>query len=302
MQTELPDLEDRLIHGFLPLQHLFPERIFDAPLNEPAIVGVSLGMSIAGMRPIFEMQFSGFVQSALHQIQEFGRSPQRHHRMLRLPGVCRLPFGHGDRIEHHNECEIAEFSRIHGIVVACPSTPQDFYDMLFAATASDRFVAFFEHLDLYRMISLREKIVRRAPRQAIEKFGIRVARKGEDITIASYGRMLHESLAASSLLARDGISCEVLDLRIIAPLDEATLLDSVRKTGRFLVVQEECSHGFGGHLVALIANEALEYIRAPQIPLLGTPCSFAPPPRFWEFHVPRQRLIVERVERLIREQ
>ncbi|GEM_PF-75082 len=302
VQQYIPHMQDHVIHGFLPLKHLFPERIFDAPLNEAAIIGVSLGMSIAGMRPIFEMQFSGFVRSALHHAQEYGRLPYRHNNIMRLPGVCRLPFGHGDRIEYHNECEIAEFAQIHGIVIACPSTPQDFYDMLFAATMSNRMTAFFEHLDLYRMISLRQEITRLKPVRAIEDFGIRIAREGEDITIASYGRMLHECLAASADLAAQNISAEVLDLRILMPLDKAALLDSVRKTGRLLVVQEECAHGFGAHLIASVADEALEYIRAPRIPLLSSPCGFAPPPRFWEFHVPSKDSIVEQVRELIQEE
>ena len=299
VQQYIPDMQDRVIHGFLPLKHLFPERIIDAPLNEAAIAGVCLGMSIAGMRPIFEMQFSGFVRSALHHIQEYGRLPQRHRNMIQLHGICRLPFGHGDRIEYHNECEIGEFARMHGIIVACPSTPQDFYDMFLAATRSNQFVAFFEHLDLYRQISLRQNITRRAPVRSIEDFGIRIAREGTDLTIASYGRMLHESLGAANDLAESGISVEVLDLRIIAPLDKEALLNSVRKTGRFLVVQEECVHGFGAYLVSIIADEALEYIRAPRIPVLSTPCRFAPPPRFWEFHVPLRSRIAERVKELI---
>ena len=152
------------------------------------------------------------------------------------------------------------------------------------------------------MIALRQDITRRKPVRAIEDFGIRVARIGEDITIASYGRMLHECLAAADDLAVMNISAEVLDLRILVPLDKTALLDSVRKTGRFLVVQEECAHGFGGHLVALVADEALEYIRAPRIPLLSSPCSFAPPPRFWEFHVPSKDTIVEQVRELVREE
>ena len=299
VQEFIPNMNDRVIHGFLPLKHLFPDRIIDAPLNEAAIVGVCLGMSIAGMRPIFEMQFSGFVQSALHHIQEYGRFPQRHRAMIQVPGVCRLPFGHGDRIEYHNECEIGEFAHIHGIVIACPSTPQDFYDMFYAATKSNKLVAFFEHLDLYRMIALRQEITRRVPEQSLEEFGIRVAREGTDLTIASYGRMLHESLRAANELAAVDISVEVLDMRIIEPLDTRMLLDSVRKTGRFLVVQEECVHGFGAYLVSIIADEALEYIRASRIPVLSTPCRFAPPPRFWEFHVPPHSVIVERVKELV---
>ena len=171
--------------------------------------------------------------------------------------------------------------------------------MMFAATRSEKFVAFFEHLDLYRQISLREQITRRAPVQSLEEFGVRVAREGTDLTIASYGRMLHESCAAADDLAKSGISVEVLDLQIIAPLDKETLLNSVRKTGRFLVVQEECVHGLGAYLVSIVADEALEYIRAPRIPTLSTPCRFAPPPRFWEFHVPIHSLIAERIKELM---
>ena len=108
--------------------------------------------------------------------------------------------------------------------------------------------------------------------------------------------------ASAGSLADIGISAEILDMRILAPLDKTTLLNSVRKTGRFMVVQEECMHGFGAHLIAMVADEVLEYIRAPRIPLLGTPCKFAPPPRFWEFHVPSRQHIEECVKTLIKEE
>jgi len=301
VQTYLPHLQDRILHFFLPLKRVFPDRIFDAPLNEPAIAGVALGLSIAGMHPIFEMQFSGFMQSALHHIQEFSRMSSRHRDKLPLAGICRLPFGHGDRIEYHNGCEIGQLAAIPGMVVACPSTPQDFYDMFFAATMSDRFVAFFENLDLYRHI-VRQDVMRRMPTKSIEEFGTRIARVGTDITIASYGRMLHECLSAADDLAKNGISAEVLDLRIVVPLDAQILLESVKKTGRFLAVQEECAHGFGAYLVSIIADEVLEYIRASRIPVLSTPCSFPPPPRFWEFHVPSRSLITERAKQLVEDE
>lgn len=302
VQTHFSHFSKDVLHWFLPQKRIFPNRIVDAPLNEAAIAGVCLGLSINGMHPIFEMQFSGFVKSALHQVEEYGRYAERYSDCLRPSGILRLPFGHSDSIEYHNECQLDAFTSMHGVVIACPSTPQDFYDMFRAASEANSLVAFFEHLSLYRAINIREDITRRPPTLAIEKFGIRVARLGDDITIASCGRMLHESLAAASLLQdQHGISAEVLDIRILAPLDKKTLLQSVRKTGRFLVVQEECAHGFGAHLVATVADEALEHIQARRIPILGTPCAFAPPPRFWEFHVPTTSLITAQVQALVQE-
>ena len=295
-------LSEDVLYGFLPQKCIFPDRIVDALLNEAAIAGISLGLSIRGMHPIFEMQFSGFVKSALHQVEEYGRYAERYSNRVRPSGILRLPFGHSDSIEYHNECQFNAFTSMHGVVIACPSTPQDFYDMFRAAAEADCLVAFFEHLSLYRALDIRESITRRAPLCAIEDFGIRVARQGSDVTIASCGRMLHESLAAAALLEdQHGISAEVLDVRILAPLDKKTLLNSVRKTGRFLVVQEECAHGFGAYLVATVADEALEHIQARRIPILGTPCAFAPPPRFWHFHVPNTSLITAQVQALVQE-
>ncbi len=302
IHDQFPHLTEDVIHGFLPLKRVFPDRIIDALLNEAAIAGVCLGLSIRDMHPIFEMQFSGFVKSALHQIEEYSRYADRYTDRIHPSGVLRLPFGHGDRIEYHNECQFGAFTGMHGMVIACPSTPQDFYDMFRAATCSNHFIAFFEHLTLYRTVEIRQNITRRAPSLVIEAFGIRTAREGSDITIASCGRMLHECLAVASLLWEEHkISAEVLDVRILAPLDRETLLESVRKTGRFLVVQEECNHGFGTHLVATVADEVLEYIRARRIPILGTPCAFAPPPRFWEFHVPNTSFITAQIQALMQE-
>lgn len=302
VRAQFPHLNQEVIHGFLPQKHVFLDRIVDGLLNEAAIAGVCLGLSINGMHPIFEMQFSGFVKSALHQIEEYGRYAERYSDRLRPSGVLRLPFGHSDSIEYHNECQFDAFTSMHGVVIACPSTPQDFYDMFRAASEANSLVAFFEHLSLHRAINIREDITRRSPTLAIEEFGIRVARMGDDITIASCGRMLHESLAAAALLQdQHRISAEVLDVRILAPLDKKTLLQSVRKTGRFLVVQEECHHGFGAYLVATVADEALEHVQARRIPILGTPCAFAPPPRFWEFHVPSISLIAAQVQALVQE-
>ena len=142
-------------------------------------------------------------------------------------------------MEHHRESEIAFFLNSVGLIVVCPSTVQDFYDMFWASVASNKPVLFFEDKNLYRRQDIKDNLIRRTLVKPIEEFGIRVVQEGSRVTVCSYGRLVYSVIEAAKIVKKDGISVEILDLRVICPLDKKTLISSVKKTGRLVVVHEE---------------------------------------------------------------
>src|SRR3990170_6207910 len=190
----LPELLERVLIGYLPIKEKFPHNVYDTPLDESGIVATGLGLSLGGMRPVMELQFDGFNGIAFHQIEEFVRMSQRLGWRIPIPGVVRFPCGVTKAIEYHQTTSLSRFQNLPGVIMAIPSTVQDFYDMLRAAIASDRAVLFFEHLGLLK--TLRETLVRRHPRQAIETYGIRTVEEGTDVTVTAYGKLVHTAVEA----------------------------------------------------------------------------------------------------------
>ncbi len=238
------------------------ERVVDTPLAELGIVGSSVGLAIAGFRPVCEIQFSGFMGSIMDQvISHLGRMRNRSRGRYPLPMVIRAPMGgliHAP--EHHSESPEAYFAHTPGIKVVMPSTAEDAKGLMMAAIQDPDPVIFFEPKRLYRLI--RGEVPTAPYTTPIGK--LRVARVGGDLTIISWGAMVHTSLKAAEELEKDGRSVEVLDLRTITPLDIEGVLSSVRKTGRAIIAHEAPNSGsWAAEVGSLIHERAFESLKAP---------------------------------------
>lgn len=245
------------------------ERVVDTPLSENGIVGTSVGLALNGMKPVAEIQFSGFVYSAYDEIMShISRYRQRTLGRFHLPLVIRLPFGGGVKaLEHHNESYETIFIHEPGLKVVCPATPKDTKGLLISSIRDPDPVIFFEHKRLYR--AFREEVPDGEHTVPIGK--ARVAQPGKDLTIVTWGAMVNVSLeAARRLREKDGIDAEVIDLRTLKPLDREAVLGSVKKTGRLVVVEE--AHkilGFGDHISALANEKAILSLRGPIVRVAG---------------------------------
>ena len=243
-------------------------RCFDTPLAESTVVGSALGMAVAGLRPVVEIQFSGFIWPAFNQIvNHVSRIRTRTQGAFTAPLVVRMPYGGGvHAAEHHSESMEAILAHVPGIKVVIPSTPHDAKGLLIAAIRDPDPVIFMEPKRVYH-----------APRQEIPAgdFVIplgsaRVAVSGSDVTIVSYGAQMKEAIAAARQL-RDEASVEVIDLRTIYPPDLRPVVESVRKTGRLLVVHEgPRSCGVGAELAAAVTEQAFLHLEAPPARLTGS--------------------------------
>jgi pyruvate dehydrogenase E1 component beta subunit len=238
------------------------ERVFDSPLAESAIVGSAVGMAAAGLRPIVEMQFSGFVYPAFNQIiSHAARMRNRSRGRYQTPIVIRMPYGGGiNALEHHSESMEALFAHIPGLKVVIPSTPHDAKGLLISAIESNDTVIFMEPKRIYRAIK------QEVPE---EKFSIPLGKaavlsQGTDITIVSYGAMIREVQKAMIKAKEKGISVELIDLRSIYPIDRETIAESVKKTGRIITVTESPrSFGVASEITQIVNEEAFLYLEAP---------------------------------------
>ncbi|MBN1879056.1 alpha-ketoacid dehydrogenase subunit beta [bacterium] len=238
------------------------ERVMDTPLAESGIIGISIGLAVAGYRPIPEIQFMGFVYPAINQIfAHVARFRHRSRGRYPMPMVIRMPYGGGIHApEHHSESYESMLANTPGLTVVIPSTPYDAKGLLMSAIRSDDPVIFMEPKRIYR--AFREDVPMEAYEVPIGKAAVR--REGDKVTLISYGAMMRPTMDAAESLARDGISAEVIDLRTIAPVDLDTILMSVEKTGRAVIIHEAPGRsGFGAELSALIAERALLHLLAP---------------------------------------
>lgn len=231
-------------------------RVVDTPVAESGIVGVAFGLAVAGMRPVAELQFMGFSYPALDQvISHVGRIRNRSQHRFTAPMVVRIPYGGGiGAAEHHSESAEALYAHTPGIKVVVPSTPYDAKGMLLAAIADPDPVVFCEPIRLYR--SVKEEVPEGWYEVPIGE--ARLERRGTDITLISWGAMLTETRAAASKLEEDGVSVEVIDLRSLVPFDADSVVASVTKTGRVVVVHEAPrTAGFGSEVIATISERCL---------------------------------------------
>jgi pyruvate dehydrogenase E1 component beta subunit len=239
-------------------------RVFDCPLTESGIAGTAVGMAATGMRPVVEFQFGGFMMPAMDQIySHFSRFRYRSRGRWKSPIVVRFPVGGGlGLLEQHADSPEAYLAHTPGIKVVYPSNPYDAKGLLLSAIEDDDPVFFFETIRLYRDAKVRTEIP--AGYYTVPLGKLRVAREGTDVTLICYGGMVQPCEAAAEAAAAAGISCEVLDLRTISPLDLEGIIASVEKTGRVVIVHEaNLTGGFGGEIAALIAQHALFSLEAP---------------------------------------
>ena len=253
-----------------------PERVIDTPISETAIVGAACGMSYLGLRPVAEMQFIDFIACCFNQVTNF--VAKSHYRWgAPVPMVLRGPSGggvHGGPF--HSANPEMYFVHTPGLKVVYPSTAYDAKGLLKSAIRDNNPVLFFEHKFLYRRV--KENIPRGDYTVPIGKAVVR--REGNDLTILSYAAAAHTSLDAAALLAKEGIEAEVIDLRTLLPLDSETILASVKKTNKLLVVHEDTrTGGIAGEIAALVCEGAFDHLDAPiaRVTGLDTPVPYSPP-------------------------
>lgn len=239
-----------------------PDRVIDTPVAESGIVGTAFGMAVAGMRPVAEMQFMGFSYPAYDQIiSHVSRIRNRSRHRFTSPLVIRMPYGGGiGAAEHHSESTEAIYAHIPGLKVVVPSTPSDAKGLLRAAIDDPDPVIFLEPIRLYRSV---KEDVAEAP-DVIPIGKARITRSGQDITMITWGAMTKEVRQAAEALGAEGVSVEVIDLRALVPLDVETVVESVRRTGRAVVVHEAPrTGGFGAEVTAVIQERCLYALAAP---------------------------------------
>ena len=244
------------------------ERVIDTPVSESGIVGAAFGMAIAGLRPIVELQFMGFSYPAYDQvINHVARIRNRSRHRFTAPMVIRLPYGAGiGASEHHSESTEAVYAHIPGLKVVVASTPENAKGLLLSAVDDPDPVIFMEPIRSYRAV--RGEVMDGYYETQIGSASVELT--GSDLSLISYGAMMRETKEAAALLASENVSAEVVDLRSLVPLDLDTVLASVRKTGRVVVVHEAPrTAGFGAELAALIQEQALYSLRAPVMRVTG---------------------------------
>lgn len=252
------------------LQERFGERrVFDSPLAESMIAGLSVGMSTQGIKPVAEFQFMGFIYPAFNQIiSHAARYRNRTRGRLHCPIVFRAPFGGGIHApEHHSESTEALFAHIPGLQVVIPSSPKRAYGLLLAAMRNPDPVIFLEPKRIYRLV----KQPVPDDGKALPLGTCFTLKEGEDVTLISWGASMHETLQTAHMLeAEEGISCEVIDVATIKPLDMDAILSSVEKTGRAVIVHEAAKTcGVGAEISAQIMENSLDCLQAPVMRVTG---------------------------------
>ena len=275
-------------------QEFGDRRVFDSPLAESGIVGTAIGMAMHGLRPVVEMQFDAFSYPAFEQItSHLAKLHNRSRGRITLPVVIRIPYGGGiGGVEHH--CDSSEAYWVHtpGLRVVAPGTASDAYWMLRQAIASDDPVIFLEPKRRYWA---KEELSVSA--QADFSSAL-VRRTGTDVTLIGYGAMIGTLEEAAEAAAADGISAEVIDLRTLAPFDDATVAASVRRTGRAVVVHEASGFaGFGAEIVARLTEQCFHQLHAPIGRVTGFDIPY-PPPMLEEHHLPSVDRILDAIDRL----
>ena len=249
-------------------QEFGPNRVIDTPLAESGIIGVSIGMALYGLRPVSEIQFMDFIYPAFDQIQsELAKFRYRSGGQFTTPVVIRTPYGGGIRGGHyHSQSTEAFFAHTPGLKVVIPATPYDAKGLLTAAMRDPDPVMFLEPKKIYRTV--RGDVPNEEYTVPIGKANI--ARDGNDVVVFAYGTMLHVAMEAAELAAAKNINVEVVDIRTIMPFDIETIMNSVKKTGRVVILHEACKTcGFGAEIAAQIAERCILNLKAPIVRVAG---------------------------------
>jgi len=280
------------------LQQRFGEnRVFDTPLSEALLAGLGVGLGAQGFRPVIEFQFMGFIYPALDQVvNHLGRLRNRTRGRLSCPVVLRAPFGGGIHApEHHSESTEAMFAHIPGIRVVIPSSPAKAYGLLLAAIRDPDPVVFLEPKRRYR-----------GPKREIADDGTAapldrcfVLREGEQVTLVTWGALVGEVLAVADRLDAEGVSAEVIDVATLRPLDMDTILGSVARTGRCVIVHEAAfTGGFGAEIAARLADEGLMHLLAPVRRVTGFD-TVIPLPRLEGYYFPDEERIYAETRKVL---
>ena len=272
------------------------QRVLDTPLAESGIVGTAIGLAMAGFRPVIEIQFDGFVFPAFDQItSQLAKLTNRHEGSVPFPVVIRIPYGgHIGAVEHHQESPEAYFAHTPGLRVISPSTPNDAYWMIQEAIASNDPVIFMEPKSRYW-----QKGEVDLESSALPTHASRVVRRGTDVTLVGHGAMVSVLLQAAVLAESEGISCEVIDLRSLSPIDYTPILDSVRQTGRMVYAQEAPGHvSVGSEVAATVMERAFYSLEAPVIRVSGFDTPF-PPAKLEGTYLPDPDRVLEAVDRAL---
>jgi pyruvate dehydrogenase E1 component beta subunit len=238
------------------------ERVIDTPLAETTIAGAAIGMAAMGLKPVAEIQFSGFIYPTIdHIINHASRLRHRTRGRMSCPMVLRSPCGAGIHApEHHSESPEALFAHIPGLRVVIPSSPSRAYGLLLAAIRDPDPVIFLEPTRLYRLF--KQEVVENGESLPLDVCF--TLRSGSDVTLVSWGAMLHETQAAADALAQEGIMAEIIDVATLKPLDMDTILESVSRTGRCVIIHEAArTGGFGAEIAANLAEHGLYSLLAP---------------------------------------
>ncbi len=271
-------------------------RVFDTPLAESSIIGTSIGMAMAGLRPIPEIQFAGFMYLAYGQIvNHAARYRSRTRSNVELPIVIRTPVSGGVKtLEHHSESPEAEYAHVGGLVIVEPSNPYDAKGLLTSAVHGRDPVLFLEPTKLYRLF--KQDVPDEMFEVPIGKAN--VLREGDDLTVITYGTMVN--VVEKALEKRPGISAEVVDLRTINPLDEEAIVESAQKTGKVIIVHEApLSFGVGAEISAIISEKAIYDIDAP-IVRVAAPSLPYPMPGYENYYVPNEKRVGEAIDELLK--
>lgn len=279
------------------LKRFGPDRVLDTPLSESLIGGMAIGMAAQGMRPVAEFQFMGFIYPAVDQLANHAsRLRNRTRGRLTCPMVIRAPFGAGVHApEHHSESTEAMLAHIPGLRVVIPSSPSRAYGLLLAVIADPDPVVFLEPTRLYR--ALKEDVPDDGQKLPLDV--CYTLREGTDVTMVTWGAMVLETLAAADALAVGGISAEVIDVATLKPLDRETILASVAKTGRLVIVHEApLTGGFGAEIAAQVAEHGLLSLEAP-IERVTAPDVIVPLPHLEHHYLPSEIRITEAARRAV---
>ncbi|MBX3079522.1 MAG: alpha-ketoacid dehydrogenase subunit beta [Cryobacterium sp.] len=273
------------------------DRVVDTPLAESGIIGMSVGLAMRGYRPVAEIQFDGFIYPGFDQIvSQVAKLHYRSRGAVRMPITIRVPFGGGiGSVEHHSESPEAYFAHTAGLRVVSCSNPQDAYDMLREAIASDDPVMFFEPKRRYWS----KGEVNFEPEETLPLSRARVVSPGADVTLVAYGPLVATAKDAVAAAADDGVSIELIDLRSIAPIDFDTVAASVRKTGRLVVTHEAAqSGGIGGEIAASITERCFNWLEAAPARVTGFDTPY-PPAALEEHFLPDLDRILDAVDRVL---
>jgi pyruvate dehydrogenase E1 component beta subunit len=270
------------------------ERCFDTPLSECGIVGTAIGMALYGLRPVAEIQFQDFIFPAFDQIvSEAAKMRYRSGGEYTCPMVIRTPYGGGIRGGHyHSQSGEAYFAHTPGLKVVVPATPADAKGLLISSIRDEDPVIFLEPKELYRKV--KEEVP--AGEHVVPLGQGRVAREGTDVTLVAWGAMVSLCERAADEAQKQGRSCEVIDCRTLVPLDEKLILESVKKTGRCVIVYEAPrTGGYGGEIAAILAEKAIEHLEGPIVRVTGYDVPF--PYTLEKLYMPDTRRVLKGIDK-----